>query len=107
MDNLFGKDEDEEREQTTKPKAKKTAKKAKSDTPQPESFEAAMSELEELVRSLESGQLPLDETVTTYKRARDLAKWCYEKLTDVQGELKKLGLDEEGNFVLDDLPPLE
>jgi exodeoxyribonuclease VII small subunit len=105
MQNLF-----EENVQKTAPiKEEKPGKKMKKETKtiQPESFEKAMSELEELVRKLESGQLPLEESIATYKHARELALYCYTKLHEVQGELKKLGLDEDGNFKLNDLPPIE
>ncbi|MGC9314950.1 MAG: exodeoxyribonuclease VII small subunit, partial [bacterium] len=77
------------------------------DFPEPESFEDAMKELESLVIKLESGTVDLKESIDVYKKARRLAAWCYDKLTAFQGELKTLGLDEEGEFKLDDLPPVE
>ena len=105
MQNLF----EENPQKNAPPKEEKAVKRMKKAVKpiEPESFEKAMSALEELVRKLESGQLPLEESIETYKRARELAVWCYGKLHEVQGELKKLGLDEDGNFKLNDLPPLE
>lgn len=87
-------------------------KRAKKNSVEPESaekrnFEEAMNELEKLVLTLESGSVDLQESIELYKKARELAAWCYERLTAFQGELKTLGLDEEGEFKLDDLPPME
>ncbi len=99
MDNLFG--------ENAKGVERTDAERAVSNIPEPENFETAMAELEKLVRELESGGLPLQESVEVYKKARETASWCYKKLTEIQGELKKLGLDEEGGFTLEDLPPVE
>ena len=74
---------------------------------EPESFEKAIADLEEAIQKLENGQTPLEETLDIYREARFLAGWCYKKLASIQGELKKLGLDENGNFMLEDFPPLD
>ena len=104
MSNLFG--EEEQAKKKADKKVKKQSKTGKRPY-EPESFETAMAELEKLVLSLESGELALEESIGVYKRAREIAVWCYKKLDEVQGELKKLGIDEHGNFTLDDLPPVE
>jgi len=103
LKNLFGEDKQAEDSAETE----STAAGKNDDFPEPASFEDAMSELEALVRELESGRLPLQDSIDVYKKARSLAAWCYKSLTEFQGELKKLGLDEDGNFRLDDLPPVE
>ncbi len=99
MENLFGD------ETLDKAAVKDNAKKR--EYPEPKSFEDAIAELEEVIRSLESGKTPLEETLMIYKKAKFLAEWCYRRLTSVRGELKKLGLDENGKFTLDDFPPLD
>ncbi|RKZ31639.1 exodeoxyribonuclease VII small subunit [bacterium] len=104
MSNLFGEEEKAKKETEKKTKTKS---KGEEESYEPESFEAAMAELEKLVLSLESGEPALEESIGIYKKARVIASWCYKKLTEVQGELKKLGVDEQGNFTLDDLPPVE
>jgi exodeoxyribonuclease VII small subunit len=49
-------------------------------------FEQAFDELEELVRTLERGDLPLEESLALYKRGQELAAYC-AKLLD-EAELK-------------------
>ncbi|HYW56491.1 MAG TPA: exodeoxyribonuclease VII small subunit [Polaromonas sp.] len=59
----------------------------------PTSYEAALDELETLVASLESGQLPLDQLLTGYQRGAELLKFCRDRLGAVENQIKVL----EGN----------
>lgn len=69
---------------------------AKSSTPSssvpalPATYEAALQELETLVASLESGQLPLDQLLTGYQRGAQLLKFCRDKLEAVETQIKVL-----------------
>jgi exodeoxyribonuclease VII small subunit len=56
----------------------------------PASYEAALQELEGLVDSLESGQLPLDQLLTGYQRGAQLLKFCRDKLEAVETQIKVL-----------------
>lgn len=56
----------------------------------PQSFEAALSELEQLVQSMEGGQLSLEASLTAYKRGAELLKYCQGALTDAQQQIKVL-----------------
>ncbi|MGH8831232.1 MAG: exodeoxyribonuclease VII small subunit [Polaromonas sp.] len=56
----------------------------------PVSYEAALQELEALVASLESGQLPLDQLLTGYQRGAQLLKFCRDKLEAVETQIKVL-----------------
>ena len=56
----------------------------------PASYEAALQELEGLVSSLESGQLPLDQLLTGYQRGAQLLKFCRDKLEAVENQIKVL-----------------
>jgi exodeoxyribonuclease VII small subunit len=56
----------------------------------PASYEAALNELEGLVASLESGQLPLDQLLTGYQRGAQLLKFCRDKLEAVETQIKVL-----------------
>ncbi len=49
-------------------------------------FEQAFAELEESVRTLERGDLPLEESLTLYERGQELVAYC-AKLLD-EAELK-------------------
>ena len=59
----------------------------------PATYEAALQELEALVSSLESGQLPLDQLLTGYQRGAQLLKFCRARLEAVETQIKVL----EGN----------
>lgn len=59
----------------------------------PASYEAALQELEGLVVSLESGQLPLDQLLTGYQRGAQLLSFCKGRLEAVENQIKVL----EGN----------
>jgi len=45
-------------------------------TDQPESFEAALAELEKIVASMESGKLTLEQSLAAHKRGLELAQYC-------------------------------
>jgi exodeoxyribonuclease VII small subunit len=54
------------------------------------SFEAALEELENIVRTMESGQLPLEASLTAYQRGIDLLKLCQEALAVAEQKIQVL-----------------
>jgi exodeoxyribonuclease VII small subunit len=54
------------------------------------SYEAAVTELEQLTARLEGGQLPLDELLASYQRGAALLKFCRDKLQAVESQVKLL-----------------
>ena len=56
----------------------------------PATYEAALQELEGLVSSLESGQLPLDQLLTDYQRGAQLLAYCKGRLEAVETQIKVL-----------------
>ena len=44
------------------------------------SFEENLGQLEEIVKKLESGDIPLDDAIKEFNQAMDLAKICDERL---------------------------
>ncbi|MBM3374437.1 MAG: exodeoxyribonuclease VII small subunit [Betaproteobacteria bacterium] len=54
------------------------------------SFESALAELEKIVESMEEGQMPLEESLTAYKRGAELLKFCQSRLQDAQQQVKIL-----------------
>lgn len=53
-------------------------------------YEAALAELEQLVQTMESGQLPLDRLLEAYKRGADLLDFCRSRLQAVEDQVKVL-----------------
>jgi exodeoxyribonuclease VII small subunit len=54
------------------------------------SFEAALSELEAIVVRMESGELPLEQSLLAYKRGAELLQHCQSALKDAQQQVKIL-----------------
>ena len=50
----------------------------------PQSLEAALAELENIVSSMEEGELPLERSLAAYKRGAELLKYCQAALQDAQ-----------------------
>ncbi|WP_322800763.1 exodeoxyribonuclease VII small subunit [Thermoflexus sp.] len=63
-------------------------------------FEEALSELEQIVRALESGGLPLEEAMALYERGRALADRCQQLLQEAQLRVQLLERDESGSIRL-------
>lgn len=61
-----------------------------------QSFEDALSRLEELVRSLESGDKGLDESLTLFEEGISLVRFCTDKLDSAEQKVKILMQDEDG-----------
>jgi exodeoxyribonuclease VII small subunit len=60
----------------------------------PESYEAAVERLEEIIDRLDSGQAGLRETLELCKEGRDLVSYCAAELDEVGEGLKELRLDD-------------
>lgn len=54
------------------------------------SFEKAVLELEEIIKKLEDGKLPLDDAVAAFERGSELRKICEEKLNKAQLKIETL-----------------
>jgi exodeoxyribonuclease VII small subunit len=63
--------------------------KAKQSLPQT-TFEAALQELEAIVRAMEGGDAPLEESLAAYERGMALLKQCRETLTAAEQKLQVL-----------------
>lgn len=68
----------------------------------PASFEDALAELETLVARLEDGELPLEASLTAYKRGAELLQYCQARLKDAQQQIKVLDGETLRDFNLDD-----
>ena len=57
------------------------------------SFETAYAELEGIITKLESGDLPLDESVTLFERGRQLSEHCQALLDKAELRVSQLTSD--------------
>jgi exodeoxyribonuclease VII small subunit len=61
-------------------------------------FESALAELEQLVTSMEAGQMPLEQSLAAYKRGAELLKYCQAALQDAQQQVRILEDDVLKSF---------
>ena len=59
-------------------------------------FERAIEELESIVRRLEEGKVPLEESVTIYERGEALKRRCEDLLRQAEARVEKITLDAQG-----------
>ena len=78
--------------------AKSTSPKTILEPILPDTYELALQELERLIVDLESGQLPLDELLTSYQRGAQLMSFCKGKLEAVENQIKVLESNELKNW---------
>lgn len=60
------------------------------------SFETAIKQLEEIVKSLENGDIPLDDALKLFEKGVSLTKVCTEKLNAAEKQIKLLVKDGDG-----------
>ncbi|MET0371182.1 MAG: exodeoxyribonuclease VII small subunit [Sphingobium sp.] len=60
------------------------------------SFEEALRALETIVRRLESGDVPLDESIALYAQGEALRTRCLDRLQAAEARIQKLGIDAGG-----------
>jgi len=59
-------------------------------------FELAIDELESIVKRLEEGKVPLEESVAIYERGEALKRRCEELLRQAEARVEKITLDASG-----------
>ena len=62
------------------------------------SFERAIEELESIVKRLEDGKVPLEESVTIYERGEALKRRCEELLRQAEARVDKITTDANGRY---------
>jgi exodeoxyribonuclease VII small subunit len=60
------------------------------------SFEAALARLEEIVRTLEKGEAPLDRSIELYQEGDQLKRHCEARLRDAQTRIDQIALGADG-----------
>ncbi|HEY7808060.1 MAG TPA: exodeoxyribonuclease VII small subunit [Croceibacterium sp.] len=59
-------------------------------------FEDALRALEDVVRKLETGEVPLDDSISLYERGEKLRKHCQARLDAAQARIEKIVQGPDG-----------
>jgi exodeoxyribonuclease VII small subunit len=68
-------------------------------------FEAAIAELESIVKKLEEGDLPLETSLQLYERGVQLSRFCHSRLEEAERRIEVL--NERGQLTRSDNLKLE
>lgn len=71
------------------------------------SFENALEELETIVRKLEAGEAPLEDSIAAYERGTALKRHCEEKLREAQIKIEKISISDNNTVKTQPLDPEE
>jgi exodeoxyribonuclease VII small subunit len=60
-------------------------------------FEQAMQRLEQFVRTMERGEVPLDESLKLFQEGTELVSYCAKRLEDAQMQIRKVVKTADGS----------
>lgn len=64
--------------------------------PKNKTFEENMLRLEQIVRAMEQGDVPLDESLKLFREGTVLVETCGKLLDEAEMEVKKITADDDG-----------
>lgn len=64
-------------------------------------FEQSLNDLEKIVKQLEDGDLPLEESLKLFEEGVKLSRECRERLTGAERRIQVLMKDANGNMNLE------
>ena len=70
-------------------------------------FEKAMMELEELVNSLDKGDVSLDEAIAAYDRGSQLKDYCEKKLQEAKMKVDTIQASDNTDTIPEKLSPFK
>jgi len=68
-------------------------------------FEESLSELEGVVRRLEQGELPLEDSLVAFERGMALVKQLSKRLEDIERRVEVLLRQDDGSLLTEPLDP--
>jgi len=69
---------------------------------QSKTFEESMGRLEQIVRAMEQGNVPLEESLKLFREGTDLVRSCGKLLDEAEMQIKKVMTAADGSPVLED-----
>lgn len=73
----------------------------KSTATEPFNFEAALTELEQLVEQMEKGDMPLEQSLKSFERGIALTRQCQQALQSAEHKVQIL-LEKDGETTVED-----
>ena len=70
-------------------------------------FEKAFQQLEEIVKRLESEELPLDESLGLFEEGIRLSRFCHQRLEEVEKKIELILADAKGQPRIEPFEPGE
>ena len=67
-----------------------------------QTFEESMGRLEQIVRAMERGDVPLEESLKLFQEGTQLVQTCTKLLDDAQLQIKKVMTAADGSPVMED-----
>ena len=67
-------------------------------------FEQSMQRLEQIVRAMERGDVPLEESLKLFQEGTELVRRCSKLLAEAQLQVKKIMTAPDGSPVEEDFP---
>jgi len=63
---------------------------------QEQKYEAAFAQLQDIVRKMENDEYSIDEIAAQLKEAQRLIKFCKDKLSKTEAEIRQLEIETNG-----------
>ena len=70
----------------------------------PKTFEASLNELERIVKQLEDGDMPLEDSLKLFEDGVRLSRECRERLTNAERRIEVLMKETDGTISLEAVP---
>ena len=67
-----------------------------------QTFEESMARLEQIVRAMEQGNVPLEESLKLFQEGTELVRSCSKLLDDAQLQIRKVMTASDGSPVLEE-----
>jgi len=67
-------------------------------------FEEAIAELKEIIKKLESGNLPLEDSIKLFQEGTELISFSHKKLNEVRKKVEIL-VEKNGEAAFEDFEP--
>ncbi len=71
------------------------------------SFEQSLTELEKIVAKLESGELPLEQSLELFEKGISFSRECRDRLTKAERRIEILMKDADGELSTQEIDPGE